>query len=234
MRFVARPEPPGTFGQSRQERFHTAARGHCVCSGAWRQCAEYVMQANSLDPQQLCRDIYRAIVDGRHANVPVVCLVGRFGGEGKSFLLAPLNIIFGVEHVQVTPQPGNFPLVGLETKRCVVLDEWDFNRQVVPLSTQLLWFEGKAFPITRPQNKDYHGHVLYQGSAPIFVTCKEKVMAPIVQRAELASIQNQASEDTMLLRRLKLYWLSQKLPLEPGTVVRECPLCFARMVLHYS
>lgn len=221
------------LGQSRQERFHAAASGQCVCGGAWRQCAEYVLLANGLDAQQLCGDIYRAIVYGRHENLPVLCLVGKFGGEGKSFLFAPLKKIFGVQHVQVTPQPGNFPLVGLETKRCVILDEWDFNGQVVPLSTQLLWFEGKAFPITRPQNKDYDGHVLYQGSAPIFVTCKEKVMAPICQRAQLASSQNQASQDTMLLRRLKLYWLSQKLPLEPGTVVQECPACLGQMVLHY-
>ena len=222
------------LGQTRLETFHAAARGQCVCRGAWRQAAEYVLQANGLDPQQLCGDIYRAIVHGRHESLPVLCLVGRFGGEGKSFFFAPLKKIFGAEHVQATPQPGNFPLFGLETKRCVLLDEWDFNGQVVPLSTQLLWFEGKAFPITRPQNKDYVGHVLYQGSAPIFVTCKEKVVLPIYQRAQLAYSQNQASPDTMLLRRLKLHWLNQKLPLDPGTIVHECPACFAQMVLQHS
>ena len=63
--------------------------------------------------------------------------------------------------------------MGLECMRVVVMGEWDFGEQVIPLSAQLLWFEGKAFPITRPQNKDYTGHLLYEEAAPVYIACKE-------------------------------------------------------------
>ena len=140
-----------------------------------------------MDKTELCADIYRSIAHGRDESLPVVCLVGKFGGEGKSFFFAPLRNIFGPDYVQARPQPGNFPLLGLETKRCCILDEWDFDEDTFPLSAQLLWFEGKAFPVTRPQNKDYTGHLLYKGSAAVFVTCKEEEeVAPIVAKAQAA------------------------------------------------
>lgn len=74
---------------------------------------------------------------------PVVVLMGRFGGEGKSFFS-----VFGFDNVQDSPAPGSFPLLGLE-KKLVRLGERAFDTSVLPLPTQLLWYEGKAPPITR-------------------------------------------------------------------------------------
>ena len=222
------------LGQSRLERFQIALHSQCVCQGLWRQYAEWALQANALNATQLCSDILRSITHGRHESLPVVVLVGKHGGEGKSFLLAPLRQIFGKEYVQETPQPGSFPLLGLETKRIAVLEEWEFDNTVIPFSTQLLWFEGKSFPLTRPQNKDYCGHLLYQGTAPVFITCKEKAMAPIFGRAQVARSQGLPSQDTMLLRRLHTYCLSQPLPVQPGVPIQECPHCFANMIAWHS
>ena len=93
--------------------------------------------------------------------------------RAKSFLLAPLRALYGPGHVQSTPQRGNFPLLGLETKKVVLLDDWCFDDTILPLPTQLLWYEGKPFPLPRPQNSShYQGHLLYEGTAPIFVTVK--------------------------------------------------------------
>ena len=220
--------------ETRLERFGACAHGQCCCQGAWRQAAEWMLWANGLDKRQLCQDIYRSIAQGRHESLPVVCLVGRFGGEGKSFFLAPLRRMYGRENVQPRPQPGNFPLIDLEKKRVAVLDEWDFDEKTLPLSTQLLWFEGKDFPITRPQNKDYTGHLLYKGTAPVFITCKELHVKPIVRAAQEAINTGNASQETMLLRRLRLYWLSEKLPLPEGVQIPECPTCFAQLVVHYA
>lgn len=173
-------------GQSRFDRLCAAAGEPCVCQGCWRQAAEWSLAANKVDAAEFCKHIATSLHHGRLENVPVLVCVGRFGGEGKSFLLAPLRKIFGAEHVQESPQPGNVPLLGLEKKRVVVLDEWGFGSSVVPLSLQLLWFQGKTFPVTRPQNTDYVGHLMYAGTAPVFVTSKEKDLMPIVQRAEAA------------------------------------------------
>ena len=132
------------------------------------------------------------------------------------------------------PQKGSFPLLDLEKKRCVILDEWDFDEHTIPLSTQLLWFEGKAFPIVRPQNKDYSGHLLYKGSAPIFITAKEKQVALIVRVAQAAYNAGHPSQESMLLRRLKLYWLSRKLPVQPGVQMHECGACFAKLICYHA
>ena len=222
------------LGQSRLDRLASAASSPCVCQGQWRQCAEYVLQANRINGPELCYDIYRSLAYGRHESVPVVTLSGKQGGEGKSFLVAPLREIYGREYVQECPQKGSFALLGLETKRVAVLDEWEFDRvDPVSFSIQLLWFEGKPFPISRPQS-NFVGHLLYQGTAPIFITTKDKHLAPYLEAADAAVRTGSVCDESMLVRRLKVYHFSEKLPMPPGVVVPNCGACFAQMVVQYA
>lgn len=218
------------LGQSRLDCFVAASRGACVCQGVWRQWAEWALAANGIDPMLLCGGVWQALRDGRCEHLPVIVLMGRRGGEGKSFFFSPLRAIYGQDFVQATPQPGSFPLLGIETKRLALLDEWTFSETTLPLATQLLWFEGKAFPVTRPQNNCV-GHLLYAGSAPVFVTCKQKDLGPIQEKAQIAMATDQASEHTMLWRRLQVFAFSQKMPVPPGVKIPECGACFARMVM---
>ena len=111
--------------------------------------------------------MYTALVVGRKETTSVVVLAGATGGAGKSLLLLPLTTLFGDDAVQCSPEKGSFPLMGLEKKKVVVMDDWRFNSRVLPLSLQLLWFEGKPMPVVRPQgNDEFSGHALYRGSAP--------------------------------------------------------------------
>ena len=142
--------------------------------------------------------------------------------------------MFGAEYVQERPQPGNVSFLGLENKRVAVCDEWDFDEDTVPLSMQLLWFEGKAFPIVRPQNKDYCGRLLYRGSAPIFITCKQTALGPMVRRAQACLESGTASAETMLLRRLRVYVLAVKLTVPQGRAITECPCCVAQLARYYA
>ena len=93
-------------------------------------------------PSALCHAVLRSLEEGRGEDVPVLVLVGRNGGEGKSFFLSPLQVMFGHEHVQQTPQRGNFPLYGIESKKVALLDEWRFDGDVLPMAQQLLWYCG--------------------------------------------------------------------------------------------
>ena len=222
------------LGQSRWQRLLAAGQEPCVCQGSWRQCAEWCIAANGINPIEFCSYVCQTMYHGRCESLPVVVLMGRSGGEGKSFLLSPLRTIFGEEHVQASPQPGSFPLVDLESKRIVFLDEWDFSGAVVPLSTQLLWYEGKSFPITRPQNRDYVGHLHYKGTAPVYITCKEIFLGPIVKRAQDAIASGGTSQDTMLTRRLKVFSFTRKLPLASGVQIPACGSCFSNMMQHYA
>lgn len=216
-------------GQSRLDLLRAAARTNCSCGGAWYNTACWTLRRNGIDIPALCKDVLKSLRDGRREDTPVIALMGRLGGEGKSFFLSPLQNVFGLENMQMTPQPGSFPLLGLERKKVVLLDDWVFDDSVLSLSAQLLWYEGKAFPVTRPQNKDYSGHLLYKGTAPIFATCKEKDLGPLMAKANWAASQGRPSEHTMLLRRLKVYTFHQ--PFRLQSHISECPSCFARLVL---
>ena len=72
-------------------------------------------------------------------------------------------------------------------------------------------------------------HKLYQGTAPIFITTKEKHMKPLIEEAQAAELLEQPSEASMLLRRLRLFNFSKKF--KPNCSVNPCPRCFARVIL---
>jgi hypothetical protein len=212
-----------------------AAEGVCECGGAWRCHAEKVLCNNKLDPQELFKCIVDALEHGRGPRTKVPVLAGKYGGEGKSFLLAPLRAIYGMDLVQETPQPGNFPLLGLENKRVVVLDEWRFDESVLRMSTQLLWFEGKPFPLTRPQNQPgVAGHFVYSGRAPVFITTKADLLTAIQEAARAAVQSGQPSQHTMLLRRLKIFLLDVPTPVLGDDTIVECAVCFAKMAMRWG
>ena len=75
---------------------------------------------------------------------------------------------------------------------------------------------------------------MYHGTAPLFVTCKELEMAPLLQTAEHAIRTGVPSDATMLLRRMRRYHFSLPMPVQEGVYVQECGCCFSRMVLEAS
>ena len=227
-----------TSSLTRVERLRQAAGAPCMCGGVWRRVAENTLKQNGIDPGDFAEHVFLLLRDGRREDRKVVVLVGRFGGEGKSFLLAPLRHIFG-DDVFEPPKDlagTRFPLLGLETKHLVILDEWSFMADHgVSLNTQLVWMEGKPVPIVRPQNNSlYHGHLMYRGSAPVLVTCKEKEMGPILCAAEQAIRTGTPTDATMLLRRMRRCHLTMTLQTPQNGHVPECTCCFANMVLQNS
>ena len=222
------------FGtQTRFERLQQASTEPCACGGAWRHYAELALHRNGINKKDVCSHVVRLLKEGRHEAVPVLVFVGKYGGEGKSFFLAPLRSLYGVDNVQGSPLEGGYPLLGLETKKVALLDEYRFCEQSLSLTTQLLWFEGKAFVITRPQNHVF-GHLMYKGTAPVFITTKEPHLRTMALAAHKAIAAGVGCEETMLLRRLCVYHFQEKLVLPAGLRIVECAGCFARMILHYS
>ena len=226
-----------TKAKPRWERFLAAAQSACGRGGHWRARAEQSLDMNMVDKRDFCQQVLLELKDGRGEHVRVMVLMGRHGGEGKSFVLSPLLNLFGEENVQATPQKGNFPLLGLESKKVALLDDWCFDEGILPLPTQLLWYEGKPFPLNRPQNSGaYEGHLLYQGTAPIFVTAKEKDLGFVIQQATVDFALGKASGLTMLLRRLRVYHFTVPLPVRPlgAPKIHACPRCFAEMMLQHG
>ena len=121
---------------TRVERLSQCAAGGCVCLGRWLEVAQRVRDQNSIDPDLFWHSLYMCLHDGRREDKPVMVSVGRRGGEGKSYLFAPLAAVFGADMVQTKPEPGRYPLMELPKCRVAVLDEWRFDETVLSMATQ--------------------------------------------------------------------------------------------------
>ena len=134
-------------------------------------------------------------------------LAGLRGGEGKNLILQGLTAVLGSQYVFQGAATGQFPLLDLPSKKAVILNEWEFLHAPVSLGNQLLWFEGKPVPISRPQNdrEGGTGHFLYNGSAPVFVIAPLDKLQPLMDSAADGLAHGRASQLTMLMRRLNVY-----------------------------
>ncbi|CAE8630382.1 unnamed protein product [Polarella glacialis] len=143
------------------------------------------------------------------------------GNEGKSFLFEPLAEVFGHDGVFTNPAKGACPLLGLETHRVVLLDDWRFNEEILGYNLQLLWFEGKPFIVARPQNQ-HAGHLRYQKDDPVFITTLEADIHALKRNIQQGDID-------MMLERLLVFQFQVKL----GSLqkVPACGHCFANLLL---
>lgn len=221
-------------GKSRLAALHAAALGPCACSGLWPAHLAKSVAANGISFGELCTDVLHALTEGRSETTPVLVMAGLRGGEGKSFFLKPLLELFGHEYVFPCPEPGTFPLLDLPGKKVVFLDDWRFDRTVLPFATQCRWYDGSVVRLQRPQNQNGTvGHVTYRGSAPIFATTK----ADDIQRlAHLASTNPATGQPhdinaSMCLRRLKVYYYNVRVDKPAGKRIEYCPKCFAQVIL---
>ena len=107
----------------RAARLEKVAGEVCQCGGKWWKHAQQIFWNNGVCPIGFSTDVHRSLSQGRGPSTKVVVLSGLHGGEGKSFLFAPLRGVYGSEHVQESPQPGNLPLIGVEDKTLILLEE---------------------------------------------------------------------------------------------------------------
>ena len=85
-------------------------------------------------------------------------------------------------------------------------------------------------PVVRPQGKDeFSGHVLYRGTAPIFATVPLKHVEEMERAVRHAEADGTGSEWNMLLRRLRVYRYSVRMP-KPDNHVAQCHSCFAQFL----
>ena len=96
----------------------------------------------------------------------------------------------------------------VRSKEVIVLDDWRFNKAISPFETQRRWHDGSPVRVQRPQNQTgVAGHVVHEGSAPIFATTK---LADMDRLAKLSEVDPgtgppQDAEASMIYRRLKVY-----------------------------
>ena len=102
--------------------------------------------------------------------------------------------------------------------------------EALGVQLQLLWFEGKPVPVPRPQGRsEYSGHLLYRGSAPIFVTTGLDHIEEMELDVARAAVEGKRSDESMLLRRLRVYRYRVRVPMPPSHIPR-CARCFAEFL----
>jgi hypothetical protein len=222
-----------TARRSRVESLRVASASACACDGRWLAFVVSSFVQNGINIGELCNDVLRALSSGRSETMPVIVLAGRHGGEGKSVFFKTLFSVFaGDGLVFPTPEKGNFPLLGLESAKVAFLDEWRFDPFIVSYATQCLWFDGSAVPIARPQNvAGSSGHMLYKGTAPIFITTKLADLEWLEKAGAVdpsTGVPNNA-DASMVLRRLKVYRFTVRVQKPSGTFP-FCARCFATLV----
>ena len=79
------------LNKSRLDLTVEAARTPCCCEGLWKHAARERLATNGLDPA-FWQCIYQALRDGRRKG-NTVCLIGRYGNDGKSRLLRPQSSV---------------------------------------------------------------------------------------------------------------------------------------------
>ena len=208
-------------GKSRVQLLQEASCVACTCGGNWLAMARELFERNNLSEEAWREAMMHSITHGRGKGT-LVCHAGHVGNEGKSFLFAPLELVFGESGVFNTPPKGGFPLMGLESSRVVLLDDWRFNEDLVSYPLQLLWFEGKPIVIARPQNQ-FSGHLKYSGDAPVFIST---LMADI-HKVKGKNIEG--GDVAMMVKRLRIFEFSQVL--ESPVKVKPCARCFATLLL---
>jgi len=217
-------ETADKFSKTRLELLKEAACKPCVCGGGcWRRAAMQLFQANGIAPADWAGRVLDSLVHGRRKG-RLICHAGLVGNEGKSFLLGPLPEVYGHDGVFLSPSSANFPLMGLENARVVLLDDWRFNETLLSYNLQLLWFEGKPLVIARPQNQ-FSGHVRYSGDAPIFITTLEADIMTIPEGLQAGDVE-------MMLKRLTIFRFH--VPLTRPADIASCGRCFAEMLLELT
>jgi len=209
---------------SRLDILQAACDSPCACHGRWKPAAAQLLLNNGIPAQEWATAMLHSLRRGREKG-SLITHAGREGDEGKSFLLAPLRTVYGGENVFESPPRSGFPLLGLERARIVVLDDWRFKEDVIPYNLQLLWFEGKPFIISRPQNQ-HSGHLRYEGDAPVFITTLESDLVALKEGLQAGDIQ-------MMLKRLKIFGFTRKL-VNPDRTIPACGRCFAEFLWQHQ
>jgi len=222
--------------RTREEALRCAAAAPCVCGGGWTELAATVLTTNGINKASLCKDILQLLRVGRGETTPVLVLAGSSGGEGKSILLKGLASLFHGAEVFGCPERGNFPLLGLERCKVALLDDWRFDATVLTFTTQLKWYDGSPFTVTRPQNvPGSSGHFVYRGTAPIVVTTKQQDIDRLAAATQPAVLGGAAAdgEASMLLRRLRVYTFTNRIS-TPARPVQTYPRCVADLLMPFA
>ena len=209
--------------KSRCEILREELSKQCVkdCCGRWERAAREVLAWNNIDAWTFTSAIWRLLEKGRGKGRNMI-LTGP-GNCGKTFLFAPLDVIYDCFH---TPATGTFAWVDVEVKEVIFLNDFRWCPKLMAWAELLALLEGAAVHIAAPKTtreKD----ILFRRDTPIFATSVSKVHF----MNERGSICEPREQEMMDIRWLE-FRLFRTVPDSCRVQIPPCGRCFSSLVIN--
>ena len=204
-----------------------AALSQCVpdCNGRWIKFAEEIVNQNPLvNAVELKKGIQMNIELGR-AKGSTIFLIGP-KDCGKSFLLImPLEKIFKTFS---NPTRGRYNWIGVDEKEVIYLNDFRWDKDVIPWEDFLRLLAGERVWFERPKNQFATNiFISEENTIPVFGTGMTKYQWMGAYQAT-----NQ-EENAQMDCRITYFYFTFSIP--PHKIVRRvspCPSCFGKFILH--
>lgn len=210
----------------------------CVChGGVWLVLALDLLDKNNIPMQEFAERMYRAMVVGRQKHVNVM-LIGP-SNCGKTFLMEPLNIVFGSK-VFNTPASSMFGWRGLEECDIIYLNDFRWVNPITnPKVGIIVWdaflrlLEGANCSLPAPMNTcAKHIELTPQNDMPIFCTGLDEIRY-FENNTQEPQTQKHVLENEMMQERWinPVFRLNHRFDQEHKVLCEPCGHCFAQLVL---
>ena len=206
--------------KTRIELLQEQTTGECVhgCGGRWLEAAQQLLQRHNITKEDFCTAIYTALSKGRgkYRNIFI------YGDTncGKSFILAPLKVIY---KTFCNPATGSFAWLGAEDAEVIFLNDFRWHPKIIAWADFLQALEGDTVHLPTPKNVCSRVLELNKDT-PFFATSD----------APLVSIKAGAIDSTntrMMNVRWRFYQFWNQIPPEEQQELIPCGRCFAKFIL---
>ena len=202
--------------KERMQLMMEAYEGVCIenCNGQWLQMAKETLLNNNIIISQFSGALSQAIEKGRGKYFNILLTGG--GNCCKTFLLKPLTKIFDAF---CNPAAGSFAWLGVEEKEIVFLNDFRWERTILPWKDMLLLLEGDEVSFSAPKT-NYTKDIKFTKDSPIFATADK-----CFQKGPTFAVENY-----MMTLRWRILHLTYEIPRHRAKKIDPCAKCFARLV----
>ena len=188
------------------------------CGGRWLEAAHQLLQRHNITKEDFCTAIYTALSKGRgkYRNIFI------YGDThcGKSFILAPLKVIY---KTFCNPATGSFAWLGAEDAEVIFLNDVRWHPKIIAWADFLQALEGDTVHLPTPKNVCSRDLELKKDT-PFFATSD----------APLVLIKAGAIDSTntrMMNVRWRFFHFWNQIPLEEQQELIPCGRSFAKFIL---
>ena len=205
---------------SRFEKLEKFTTSECVCQGLWLECALEVLYLNEINPQVFAYHMRQSFILGRGKYRNIILIGPR--DCAKSFLFKPLKKMYG-DKLFENPASDKFAWVGADKAQVILLNDFRWNRNLIPWHDLLLLLEGDTVKLPAPKNR-FAEDIKITSDVAIFATSRKEV--------KFTGTYNTTDdvETEMMAARWKPFFFKHQFAESKQKKPPPCPKCFTNLV----